>query len=152
MTVEVRMSAAAEAPVLTDETERLVAEQSSRELAGLADRALRIRVEGSRKTITLPAAAVRLLADLLAQMARGNAVALVPYQAELTTQQAADLLGVSRPFLVGLLERREIPYRKVGAHRRVRLEDLVKYQDKTRRSRHTALRELAALDQELGLE
>ena len=146
------MAAVAEAPVLADETERRDAEQSSRELAPVASKPLRVRIEDTGKTITLPPSAVRLLVDLLAQMARGNAVTLVPYHAELTTQQAADFLGVSRPFLVGLLERDEIPFRKVGAHRRVRFEDLLRYQRATQRNREATLRELAALDQELGLE
>ena len=145
------MVAFAEIPVLADEAERPLAEQSSRELAPLASKPLRVRIEETKKTVTLPASAVRLLVDLLAQMARGNAVTLVPYHAELTTQQAADFLGVSRPFLVGLLEKEEIPFRKVGAHRRVRFNDLLKYQAKTRGNRRAALRELAALDQELGL-
>jgi excisionase family DNA binding protein len=146
------MTAVAEAAVLANEAERRIAEQSSRELAPLASKPLRVRVEDTKKIITLPASAVRLLVDLLAQMARGNAVTLVPYHAELTTQQAADFLGVSRPFLVGLLERGEMPFRKVGAHRRIRSEDVLKYQQAISRNRRAALRALAALDQELGLE
>jgi 3,4-dihydroxy 2-butanone 4-phosphate synthase/GTP cyclohydrolase II len=78
----------------------------------------------------LPAPAFRLLVDILSQMARGNVVAVSPIEAELTTQQAAALLGVSRPHLVKLLETGHVPFRKVGAHRRVRFSDLAAYRAK----------------------
>ena len=108
-------------------------------------------VEGSPEVIALPGAAVRLLVDLLNEMAKGNAVSLIPTHAELTTQQAADLLNVSRGFLVKLLERQEIPHRKVGTHRRVLFSDLKAYEDRTRRARSKALDKLAAESQALGL-
>jgi excisionase family DNA binding protein len=94
-------------------------------LAG--DSALRIHVQGDEQTsedVSLPVSAFRLLKDILAEMAQGNAVTLLPVRAELTTQQAADILNVSRPFLIGLLEEGKIPFRLVGQHRRVRLDDL----------------------------
>ncbi len=99
----------------------------------------------------LPAAAVVLLVRILEEMARGNAVTLIPVHAELTTQEAADMLNLSRPSLIQLLEEGKIEYRKVGTHRRVRFEALMKYKRRADADRLAALEELAAYDQELGL-
>jgi len=85
------------------------------------------------------------------QMAEGTAVTLLPTQAELTTQQAAAILNVSRPFLVRLLEHGQIPYRKVGTHRRILLRDVIAYQEGTDTARVRSLDELANLSQELNL-
>ena len=102
--------------------------------------------------VVLPAAAVRLLGALLTELARGNAVTLMPLHAELTTQEAADLLNVSRPFLVGLLENGQLPYHKVGTHRRVRFADLMTFKRRRDAESEAALRELAALSQEMKLD
>jgi excisionase family DNA binding protein len=101
--------------------------------------------------VVLPAAAVRLLAGLLTELAKGNAVTLMPHHAELTTQEAADLLNVSRPFLVSLLESGELPHHKVGTHRRVRFADLMTFKRRRDAESETALRELAALSQDMNL-
>ncbi len=108
-----------------------LAKQTSRKLAAHfhADGHLRICLlddaDRSAETLDMPASAVRLLVNILEHMSRGNAVALLPIHAELTTQRAADLLNVSRPHLVGLLQEGKIPYRKVGTHRRVRADDVL---------------------------
>lgn len=101
--------------------------------------------------VVLPAHALRLLKDILAEMAQGHAVALLPLQTELTTQQAADLLNVSRPYLIGLLEQRQIPFRHVGQHRRIRLDDLLAYKAKDDQFRRSVADELAADAQELDM-
>jgi len=83
--------------------------------------------DGPREPITLPREALELFMEILGHMANGNTVTIVPIHAELTTQEAADMLNVSRPFLVGLLEERKIPYRLVGTHRRIKFVDLVAF-------------------------
>ena len=103
------------------------------------------------ETIAIPPAAFRLLAGILAEMGEGNAVTLIPDRRELTTQQAAQLLSVSRPFLIEQLEKGLIPYRKVGAHRRILFHDLLAYKRSMERNRLAALDELAAQAQELGM-
>lgn len=109
------------------------------------------REDGPNETLAIPASALRVLAEVLSEMARGNAVTLVPIHAEMTTQQAADLLNVSRPYLIGLLDEGQIPFHKVGTHRQVRLRDVMEYKQRSDALRHAALDELTALDQKLGL-
>ncbi|MFI7062589.1 helix-turn-helix domain-containing protein [Kribbella sp. NPDC050124] len=100
----------------------------------------------------VPRSAVELLARILAHMAAGQGVSVVPADAELTTQQAADLLNVSRPFLIGLLDAGEIEYRKVGKHRRIRADSLLDYKRTDDQRRREAADELTALGQEMGLQ
>lgn len=112
---------------------------------------LALRLEdGSGESIRIPASATRLLSDILSEMAAGNAVALTPIEAELTTQQAADLLNVSRPFLIEQLEKGLIPFHKVGSHRRVKSADVLAYKRDIDQKRLVALEELVRLDQEMG--
>ena len=119
---------------------------------GLRQACLSLELEGGqRASVPIPAAVLELLQGILVQMAQGNAVTLVPVHAELTTQQAADLLNVSRPFLIERLTQGEIPFRKVGTHRRIRLADLMAYKHAIDQQRAAALDELAAQAQELGL-
>ena len=83
--------------------------------------------ENRAHQVELPTSALRLLVDILAELADGNAVKVVPVHAELTTQEAADLLNVSRPHLIKLLESNALPFHRTGKHRRVRFSDLMHY-------------------------
>lgn len=111
----------------------------------------RLRVIDGQDEIEVPVAALRLLVDILANMAQGNAISVVPIHAELTTQQAADFLGVSRPHLVGLVDRNEIPHHKVGTHRRIYFRDLLEYRKASLERSATALDALAEQAQKLGM-
>lgn len=111
-----------------------------------------VRLESApNEPVVLPAAAVRLLGALLTELAKDNAVTLMPHHAELTTQEAADLLNVSRPFLVELLESGQLPHHKVGTHRRVRFSDLMTYKKRRDAESEAALRELSARSQDMNL-
>jgi len=83
---------------------------------------------------------VELIFRTLVHIAKGNAVTIVPFHAELTTQEAADFLNISRPFLIQLLEKEKIPFRKVGRHRRILFEDLLKYKQRSK-SKGRSIRE-----------
>jgi excisionase family DNA binding protein len=143
-------------PIAPTETEALLARETSRLLASHVStrQNLRIRIMDDEQTgdvLSLPASAVRLLLDILTEMAQGNAITLIPVHAELTTQQAADLLNVSRPHLVGLLEDGKIPHRKVGTHRRVLFQDLMAYKKRIDNAREKVLDQLVEEAQELDM-
>lgn len=138
------------------EADSHLARESSRKLAThkLGKRSsVRIQVldDHHSETVALPASALRLLQHILTEMAQGNAVTLVPIHADLSTQQAADLLNVSRPFLVDLLESGRIPHRKVGTHRRVLFRDVMAYKQTNDAERLKVLEELTAQAQELKM-
>jgi|SRR5690554_882777 len=128
------------------------AKQSSRTLSKYADvDRVQLSLRGSNgeaDELVLPGHVLQILLDVLAEISQGNAISLIPYHQEISTQEAANLLNVSRPFLVQLLEEGKLPFRKVGAHRRVKLQDLLSYKEKTDDHRRQSLDELARLSQE----
>lgn len=136
-------------PIFAPNSDAAIVKQLDDELARTQGIAKLVTPQGSE--IRLPHSVLSVLVGVVHEMARGNAVRVMPIHAELTTQQAAELLNVSRPFLVGLLEQGDIEYRKVGTHRRVLLEDLLVYKDRRDRERLSALDELAREDQRQGL-
>lgn len=149
-------------PMAPSSDEISVAIEASRQLsAALASkRTLKRGKNGTRVSLQLtdlaegipiPESAVEMLQQILIEIAKGNPVSIIPGRAELTTQQAADMLNVSRPYLIDLLEKNAIPHRKVGTHRRIRFEDLKAYKDQIDAERRKVLAELTAQAQELGM-
>jgi excisionase family DNA binding protein len=142
-------------PVLPTEQEAKLA-ATARQVLGRRDgEALQLQVKPTGQetvALDLPPVVTRLILDALKETAAGRAVALVPVEAEVTTQQAADLLNVSRPYLIGLIDTGALPVRMVGNQRRIPLQDLLDYKADIYAKRRETLRELVAYDQELGLE
>ena len=149
------MSTVLDEAVSPSEQDARVAQESSRRLSRFAkqDRlTLQVPVMGQEtETIELPRSVVGLLMRILTEMSEGNAVTLMPIHAELTTQQAASILGVSRPFLVKQMRENLIPYRRIGTHRRVRFQDLMEYKHRIDSDRAKVLEQLAAQAQELNM-
>lgn len=143
--------------VLPDDNEIAVAVESSRTLAAFLSTAAHTqRIEllndaNQRQVVEVPTFALRLFGEILSELALGNAVKVVPIHAELTTQEAADLLNVSRPHLVKLLDEGLMPHTKTGRHRRVKFADLVAYKNKRDAISRTAMDELAAQAQDLRM-
>ncbi|MCU0295676.1 MAG: helix-turn-helix domain-containing protein [Candidatus Nanopelagicales bacterium] len=144
------------APVQPDKTDISTAVEALPQikdyLASHTENALRLLVaDDAQGMLVVPRSAVELLARILAHMAAGEGVSVVPAHAELTTQQAADLLNVSRPFLIGLLEAGDIEYRRVGRHRRIKAHSLMTYLARDDEHRSEVADELTRLNQEMGL-
>jgi excisionase family DNA binding protein len=112
--------------------------------------ALKLRVEQDGEEIMLPDSIYQALRQVIHMMASGQVISLVPYNLHLSTIQASDLLNVSRPYLYKLLDQGDIPYIKVGTHRRIQFQDLMQYKKQRDAQRHQALSELTELSQELG--
>jgi excisionase family DNA binding protein len=132
--------------------EAALARSSGQSLARLIrkNRPLKLKVTDAdqEQPIELPPGAALLLMDILEAMAAGRGITLIPENAELTTVQAADVLNVSRPFLIKLLEEKALPCRKVGAHRRIRMEDVMAYKARIDADREAILDQLVAEAQE----
>jgi len=101
--------------------------------------------------VPIPPAVYELLHEIVHHMAHGDSITLVPRHRELTTQQAAGILNISRPFLIKLLERGEMPYRREGTHRRIALEDVLAYRDRRSTKRRQGIEHLAQKSQDLGI-
>ncbi|MDO4233726.1 helix-turn-helix domain-containing protein [Pseudomonas sp.] len=142
-------------PPLEKEVEAAV--QGQRELASLLSTKFdtqRIDIfdkEDKPHSLVLPTSALRLLVDILGELALGNAVKVVPVHAELTSQEAADLLNVSRPHLVKMLEEGAIPFTKTGRHRRIRFSDLMAFKHQRDAESQEAMEALVRQAQELGM-
>lgn len=137
-------------PVLVPDQEAGTAKELDDMLSRAQGEAV-LRDPSGNREFRLPHSVYRALEQVLHEMARGNAVQVLPVEAELSTQQAADLLNVSRPHLVKLLERGELPYHHVGTHRRIVLEDLLVYKEGRDRQRLEALDEITRASDDLGL-
>ena len=106
---------------------------------------------GDDDALVIPRPTAIMLAQVLGLLEKGHGVQIIPKDAELTTQQAADVLNVSRPYVIGLLESGQIPFRKVGRHRRITFEALMEYKRQDDLTRRAAADDLADLSEELGL-
>jgi excisionase family DNA binding protein len=139
-----------ERPILPTPHEAELAGVASRSLSRAKTAELRVQLD-SGEVLLLPRSVNTLLYNLLTEMAQGNAVTLIPVHAELTTQEAADYLNVSRPYLIGLLNQAKIPHHMTGTHRRVKFSDLQAYRQATEDQRQKTMQELAAQAQALGM-
>ena len=143
-------------PFVADEAEAVVARRAADSLKAVAEaqQSVKVSIGGPDANIVvpLPASAVAMFHAVLEAMANRTPISLIPHDAELSTQQAADLLNVSRPFLIRQLEGGSLAYRKVGAHRRVRFSDLVTYERQCRQEQSKALADLHDEEKRLGLD
>lgn len=143
--------------IVPNDKEIKLAQQSSRILSNVSlkkSRSIDIAfkdAEQYEQSITVPLTAFNLLVGILTRMAEGNAINVVSMKTELTTQEAADLLNVSRPYLIRLLEEKQIPFRKVGNRRKVLRQDILSYKAKIDEARRKVLEELVAEAQELDM-
>lgn len=115
------------------------------------DEVIKIRIQESEEVVAIPLKALQLLNSIINNMAQGRSIALMPTDAEISTQQAAEILNVSRPHIIKLLEKGEIPHKKVGSHRRILLQDILKYESGFKSARRKRLDYLAKEAQQLHL-
>lgn len=125
---------------------------SAKKIDATGQKVVRISISTeSEHSIYIPKKAFFLLVDAISSMARGRSVVIIDTDSELSTQEAADMLKVSRPYLIKLLDQGQIPYRKVGSHRRILMDDIIEYNHRLKEAREKQLRYLAKQAQELGL-
>lgn len=110
-----------------------------------------IEIEETSEKIKIPLNALKLLAKILEATSQGKPISIVPIATEITTQKASELLGCSRPHIVKLLESGEIPFTKVGRHRRIKIEDVIKYKNQTKLMQKKLLIDIMKSDEEIGL-
>jgi len=127
--------------------------EASSEIFHSTSNIVSLQIEGYKQQLEIPRSAILLFLKIMDRMAAGDSFALLlaNNEEDISTQQAADILGVSRPHVVSLLEKGEIPFHKVGTHRRIQMKDLIKYDQKIKKSRADKLDFLAAQAQELNL-
>jgi excisionase family DNA binding protein len=136
-----------EHPFVPTDAEAAIAKEALAKLKPLANGKtdVKIRVlEHANIVVPLPARLVELIVRFLQAMVERRAVSVIPHDAELTTKQAADFLNVSRPYLIGLVDRGEIPHRMVGTHRRILVSDLLAYRKKSDAMRNAAIEKMVA--------
>ena len=112
---------------------------------------VQIQIQGENELVSIPLKALTLLTSILSNMAEGKSIVLLPTDAEISTQQAAEILNVSRPHVIKILEKGDIPYKKVGSHRRILLQDILKYESAFKKKRRKQLDNLVAEAQKLNL-
>lgn len=138
-------------PVLPSEQEIAQAQASLKLLKKDRSNTHFVIASPSGLKVPITESAFNLLLNVLTEMSRGNALLVIPINAELTTQEAADLLNVSRPYLIRLLEEKEIPFHMVGRHRRILFKDLMQYRQQFKRSQFKAVEQLTQMDEEQGI-
>lgn len=136
---------------LAEQSSQILASHIKKSASGEAYTFQLVKNHDVLASVSLPPSAYRLLVDILTEMAAGHAVSLVPVQNELTTQAAADLLNVSRPYLVKLLEEGHIPFHKVGKHRRIYANDVLSYKESIDAAREESLKKLTEQAQDLDM-
>jgi excisionase family DNA binding protein len=141
-------------PFVANEAEATIAKAAASKLRTVAKSGndIKISVQGADVIVPLPARAVDLIFRILETMGEGVPISVIPHQAELTTQQAADYLNVSRPFLVQQIEANKLAYRKVGSHRRIRFSDLVVFENNSKIKQSAAMKRINEKAQDLGLD
>jgi excisionase family DNA binding protein len=135
--------------------EQRAAEESYIRLSASLDRLCstnpEIEIEETEEKIRIPLSALKLLVDILKEISQGNPISIVPIATEVTTQAAAEMIGCSCPHIVKLLEEEEIPYTKVGKHRRIKYEDIVNYKKAMKMRQKKNIQRLMELDEKSGL-